>query len=143
MEIKLRGYLKQGLIVDLAKEDLSYTVLAQKYSVTTTAIHNFKQRNLEEITSAKEAIAAGIREEAIGLWVADKKNRLAVYKRHLEILDEQIEAGMDPVDVRGALKVQQAALHNIAEELGDLQVRVDQGGQVRLVIEGVSEEDLK
>lgn len=140
----LRGYKARLLKIDLAKGEETLERLGQKYGVSGPAVSKFKTANAEEIEDIKRQIAEGVRQEVVGLWVANKANRIAEYEKHLAILDEQIESdGLDATDVRGALKVAQQALRNVAEELGDLKVSVDVDGTVKYTVEGLNEEDLK
>jgi hypothetical protein len=140
----LRGHQERMLKLDLAKGDLSQEKLGKKYGVTGPAIHHFKERHLDAIMEIKAQLDNGVREEVAGLWIADKGNRIAEYQRQMDLLAEQLEDGsLEPSDFRGAMKVQQQALRNVAEELGDLKVQVEQGGELRFTVRGVDIEDLK
>jgi hypothetical protein len=143
VEHKLRGYQERLLKIDLAKGDLSQEKLAAKYGVTGPAIHHFKTRHAAAIAEIKAQIDEGVRAEIVGLWIADKANRIAEYQKDVELLTEQVVDGsLEPQDFRGAMKVKQAALRNVAEELGELKVQVETDGTVKYIVEGVNPEDL-
>lgn len=141
---KLRGHLKRALMIDLASGELSLERLGAKYGVTAPAVLHFRDRNLEEIAEIKKAIDDGVRAEIAGLWIADKTARIASYQSDVDLLTDQLEDGtLEPADFRGALKVKAQVLKQVAEELGDLRVSVDLGGEVRYSVNGVNPEELK
>lgn len=144
MTSAIRRHLKQPLIVDLAANEQSMAALGLKYGVSVQAISNFNRDYADEISQAKEAIQAGLRAETLGLWVADKKARLASYQKDVDRLEDELDSdGLDATDRRGAMKVKHGALRNVAEELGDLKVSVDVDGSVKYTVEGTNTEDLK
>jgi hypothetical protein len=140
----IRGHVKRAVLIDLAAGDLSLAAIGAKYGVSGQAILHHRDANLEEIAEIKAHITEGVRKEVAGLWIADKSARIAAYEYQMDLLAEQLEDGsLEPSDFRGAMKVQQQALRNVAEELGDLKVQVEQGGELRFTVRGVDIEDLK
>lgn len=121
----------------LAEGNLTHAKLAKRYDVHTSAITAFKARNLAQI----EEIKADLENQFAGLWIADKKQRVASLQRDAERCELLIETldEWSPCDCQdpecgakiynGAtlpklLKAKREALHAAAEELGQLPNRM-------------------
>lgn len=127
-----RAWVKQQLIRELAEGKLSQTHLATKYGVGQSGIAEFKRRHTAEVERAHDSL----HDEWVGLWVAEKRNRLA----GLQAKAEELE------DLPGARNAEVYAklLRDVAEELGDItnknKVEID---VVRYEITNIDTEDLK
>lgn len=149
----IRGAVRWGIIRDLA-EGKTQSSIARMYGLSQALISNFNRDHADEIGEVR-----GKLEDAYeGLWIADKRRRVAEYQ---DIATEMGEAGRtnelavedddDGTNQRAyistveARRAQMAALRSVADELGAIPQRVQvEGGQtpVRHVLEGVNTEDL-
>lgn len=137
----LRGHIALQLIRELAIGNESQDVLAEKYEVTQPAISDFKRRNADAIAQVK----ANLDDEFAGMWIAQKQNRVKVYQDDVERIVEQQETGATPpVMLIGLLRLKQAALKSVAEELGQLpgRVHINIQGDAKYSVEGVEVKDL-
>jgi hypothetical protein len=130
---------------DLAEGKESQTFLARKYGCDQAAVSRFKTENADEIAELR----AKVDDAYAGLWIADKKARVAYYQDDVEIVTTLIDNVGTGVrsnkEAAELLRARAAALKAVAEELGDLPVRVKlEGGAnpVRHVLEGVDTQDL-
>lgn len=153
-----RGWRKRWLILQLAKGDLSVYELGRVMNCRRQNVERFAERHRTEIEEAVRRLE----DEFVGLWVADKANRLAEYQQDIEDANEIISGEMgdagqpvepdplDPGDIDGEdpapssapvwVGIKQRALRAVAEELGQIpnRVRMDVGGQIATYrIEGV------
>lgn len=143
---KLRGWKIGALKRDLADGKESQAILGMKYGVSQQAVSDFAARHELEITAMREAA-----EDAYaGMWIADKRARMAVYmegaERVQELLQDVGNGARSNKEASELIRTQQAGLRAVAEELGDLpqRVRVEGGDTpVKHVIEGVDVEGLK
>ncbi|MET0426677.1 MAG: hypothetical protein ABW046_22610 [Actinoplanes sp.] len=146
----------------LAEGESSFAQLARQYGVAAVSIREFAQRHKETIDQMK----ANLADEYVGMWIADKNERLQRYQNTAEILERQIEAvdqgqmsikpsrDDDTVedgegglieDVSGPLSRLTRALNNtlkaVAEERGQLPTRMlvkaEEGGAVHVYGSGV------
>lgn len=128
-----RGWNKHKLMRELAIGEKKNYQLAKAYGVSTPAISEFKRRHKGEIEEVKEKMA----DEYVGLWVASKLSRLAVYQEAAE----KMAKGYTPRDAEVLVGILKA----VAEELGDLpartQVQVNTGDVTYAVI-GIDPDDL-
>jgi len=128
-----RAWVKTELIRELAAEKISQTNLAKRYGVGQSAIAEFKRRHLADINRLKDSL----NDEWAGLWIADKRNRIA----ELQSLAESL---IDMQPTARTAEVVAKLLRDAAEELGDItnknKVEMD---VVRYEINGVSLENLK
>jgi hypothetical protein len=148
-----------ALIRDLAEGKLTQARLADKYQASKEGIRDFAKRHKEDIEYAK----GHIEDKMLGLWVADKANRIAAYQDDIELTDEQLVAALegrlavsttdadgvttwerveDLSDVIGRLlRGKHRALRSVAEERGELPSRIalhmEDAAKVHHVIEGV------
>lgn len=169
---KLRGQVAYGLIRDLAEGTQSNARLARKYDVDVKSVANFKAKNAERIA----AVAADMENEFAGLWSAEKRRRIAEYEQDVALVNDSIEAQTAWIaelerrvlgtadgeydsdyarkqlpraerELGAMLKRKHAALHSIAEEMGQLPSRVNvqiTGGEQPVLhqIVGVDPNDL-
>ncbi len=140
-EAAIRGRRRLSILTDLASGDYTNVALAEKYGVSHTTIGNYAEKYRDRI----ETIRQDVTNELAGLWVAQKKNRLAEYEQQIEDLEEAAK-GLDPTEITPLIRAAQAALRAVAEELGDLPQRIkvesDTRSSVRYSIEGVDPKDL-
>jgi hypothetical protein len=137
------------LIRALATGEKTRAELARERGVTATAISEFRKRHADAIAE----VAANVADEYAGLWIAQKRERLAAYQQNAEIIAAEIEALRDgrvivhggeaddddaelgdsdtdePLnDVSGAIgrltRAYDRALRSVAEELGQLPTRM-------------------
>lgn len=138
----IRGAVKWGIIRDLA-EGKSQSSIARMYGVSQALISKFNTEHADEIGEVR-----GKLEDAYeGLWIADKKRRVAEYQAVAEEMRdlESESVAMGKVTVVEARRAQMAALRSVADELGAIPQRVQvEGGTnpVRHILEGVDPEAL-
>lgn len=134
--------VKLRLLRELALANKTQRQIAEEYDCAVSSVNEFMKRNAEAINDIRE----NAEDEFAGLWVAKKKNRIAAYEEQIAFLQERIDRGAED-DPQGALKVAQAALKMVAEEMGQLTARVavqaDVNARVQYVVEGVDTEALK
>lgn len=145
MEKKIRGWRIWALTKDLADGKETQTFLANKYGVSQPMVSRFAAEHADEIADLR----GKVEEAYAGLWIADKKARAAVYQEDADTVTQLLEnvgTGMrSNKEAAELLRARAAALKAVAEELGDLPVRVKlEGGAnpVRHVLEGVDTDDL-
>lgn len=136
----LRGHIALQLIRELAIGTLTQDELADKYEVTQPAISLFNKRNAEAIAQVK----ANLDDEFAGMWIAQKQNRVKVYQDDVERIAEQQETGVPQPLLIGLLRLKQAALKSVAEELGQLpgRVHISVQGDAKYSVEGVDVKDI-
>lgn len=130
-----RGWARSALIVELAKAEKTQVQLAQEFGVVQSAVSMFADRHREEIAAHR----ANIENELYGLWIADKRNRVAEYQSDVEAINDALENETDEKLLRAKL----AVMRQVAEELGQLKTQVDLAGKLTYVIEGVNMDALR
>ncbi len=159
-----RGHQRRMLIHELAVGAKNQRVLAAERGVSYQSIWEFSKRHAEEIEQAKAALDA----EFVGLWIADKRNRLAELQTMADDLLDLLAVAADTTppersaaaeaafgepdpttpDIGQVISLVTATnkiLRAAAEELGQIpnRVRMDLGGTVTTVrLEGVDLEAL-
>jgi hypothetical protein len=83
----LRGHVRLKLVHDLASGELSYAELAAKYGKAEQTIIGFASRHKEEIAELFEVMSS----EFEGLWLAEKRSRMAEYQQKYEDLESLLE----------------------------------------------------
>jgi hypothetical protein len=135
----LRGRAKLELIRDLAADESSIPELAAKYGRSVSGVKQLKARHLTEILAIRQRAA----NELVGLWIADKVNRVAEYEADVEAVNDALRAdGLDP----NLLRAKHRALRSVAEELGALPTRpavVVDSVHVTYTVEGIDPEALR
>jgi ParB-like chromosome segregation protein Spo0J len=133
-----RPWIRWRLVRELAEKTHTRATLARRYGVTRSSMTEFAQRHAADI----EAVERQIEDEMAGLWIAQKRNRVAVYQQNVEDIAALVDRDIDPktaprktsddneLIIVGAklpslLRVQAQILRNVAEELGQLTVRVE------------------
>lgn len=151
-----RGWTRRQLVHELARKEVPRSKLAEKYRVYPSAITQFADRHAEEIREVER----DIENEFAGLWIADKRNRLAELMTDVEQLNEVMADTLDPgpdekpettiarfANLTKMMKVKQSALRAAADELGAIpqrvDVSVDSRQTIRYEIAGVDMEALK
>jgi hypothetical protein len=134
-----RGHVKVELIRLLAAGEDTYTSLAARFGVAQPSISAFAKRHAERIAD----VSAKLDEEFAGLWVAEKRNRIAELQEQVDRVTELItdpekaaKAGVGAAEME---RVIQTALRAVSEELGQLpaRVQVQHSGQMEIVVSGV------
>lgn len=123
-----RGSTKYRLQRALAEDKYSQRELAKQFGVSQQAISLFKTKWSEVI----EEIRQDTENEFAGLYLADKKNRIAEYLQSVEDLSDKPQYA----------RSHHNALRSIAEELGQLRHNVESNVNVTYDMPGVSKEDL-
>lgn len=149
-----RGHTKFEVIGHLAKGELTMRTLAEMYNVSVSSIHEFKVRHIHEI----DAIKADIESEMVGLWIAQKRNRIAEYEADVEMVNDTLDLIPPEVIAAGGKRgetlptpelftAKHRAMKSVAEELGQLPNRITMSGEVGTTvnysIDGVDLEELK
>lgn len=106
----LRGYKKLELMRHLATGEHSQAYLAELYDLTESGVSAFKRRNAQEI----QEIVDNIDDRFAGMWIAKKEKRIAEYLSQVELVQDSTDADAP------MLRVAQAALRAVADELGDI-----------------------
>jgi hypothetical protein len=130
----IRGRHRLALLRDLAVGDFTAAELAEKYDRAVGTINTFKYNHKAEIAE----IRSNPDDEFAGLWIAQKKNRIAVYQSQVDRLEESDDPKL--------LARSQTALRSVAEELGQLPNKSTvaiETPKLQVQIEGISDEDLK
>lgn len=117
-----RGRNRIFLLRDLALGAESQKDLAFKYGVTPMAISAFAAAHGEEITD----IRGDLESEWAGIWVADRKLRLAEIQQLIEDMSDQVAeevagAGLSKDIGVPLVKTLLAAYDQVARELGQIQ----------------------
>lgn len=134
---KLRGHKKWQLIRLLASGNKTQKELGEQFGVSQATISQFNRNFADEIAAVK----ADLDDEFAGMWLAEKRSRVAEYEASLERSARNAELDPNP----NWEKQVHTALRNVAEELGQLPTRfkVDHGDQtVRVFVEGADTDKL-
>lgn len=119
-----RPQYRPRLIGDLAARE-PYEKLAERYDVAVSSISDFAKRHRAEI----ETQAADLENQFAGLWIADKRARLAAYQEDVERCDREIRAGrrlgITPQELAPAYAAKHRALDAAAKELGAYRQVID------------------
>jgi hypothetical protein len=145
-----KPWVRLPLMRALAAGEKTQTALAAEYGATQPSVSDFARRHADEITALREKLD----DEWAGLWVATKRNRLAVYQESIERISGALEKFWESYEGEptestltedGKLTTVQAKLlRQVAEEVGDLRQDVNVTGQMlHHVIEGVDLGDLE
>lgn len=103
---------KLNLLRDLAKGEETSPQLSKRYGITAQRIREIKMENKQKVAE----IAADLDSQFAGLWVADKRARLAFYEAELERIAS--------IGHHEWVKAKAQLLKNIAEEVGQLPPRM-------------------
>lgn len=117
------------LIRQLALNEATQTELAAEYGCTQSAISQFAKRHAAEIEYQRNRAA----DEWAGLWIADKRNRVAEYQSEVERINAALDNETDPQLLRAKVSV----MRQVAEELGQLKQEIEVTGRLTYVVEGV------
>lgn len=118
-----RGRTKVFLLRELAMGAVSKGTLAERLGVSVMAISVFEKRHAAEIA----LVRADLENKWAGLWIAEKRDRLAELQQMYEDNDVLLADGaMMPADANALRRVQLSILDQAAKELGDLPKPLDQ-----------------
>ncbi len=140
-----RGHTKIVAIRDLAS-GMSLNEMSEKYNVHRDTIISFKKRYKDDILALKKAVEA----EVVGLWIADRTNRMYEYQQAAEDLEAAVQsliqdgATLTKDDI-GFLAEKRKIFRAVAEELGQLPPRnaVEvHGASVTYNFEGIDPDDI-
>ena len=143
-----RGHVKMTLMMYLAEEFHTHEQLASIFKVERSRIAQFARVNQSQIEELRKEILADVKEQLTHLWVARKDYRLGEYQQSIEDIEEWILRSImyGRVPDTQLLKTKFAALHAVAEELGDLPTRVaitQNTTTVNYSLEGVDIDNLR
>jgi predicted transcriptional regulator len=130
-----RGWAKSRLILELAQQEKTQVQLAREYGVTQGSVSEFATRHADEITHQRSKIE----DEWIGLWIADKRNRVAEAQADVDAINAALQGLPDDKLLRTKL----AIMRQVAEELGQLRDIVEVGGKLTYIVQGVAPETLR
>lgn len=117
-----RGEVTEQLIHSLATKDMSAVKLAERFGVTRGSINNFKLRHADEIEKYKSELRSKVQDE----WIFDKTQRVLKLQKIVTDTEKDLEVAAksgSSVPRAENRRVQIQALHNAAEELGELYAR--------------------
>lgn len=130
-------WVRRKLIHELARGEKTQTQLGQEYRVDQSAISLFNTRHADKI----DAVRGDLENQFAGLWVAEKRNRLATLEDLVEKVQELVD---DPATRMDAARHIKDLLRGVSEELGQIPnratIQVAQPVTVRL--EGVDTDAL-
>lgn len=129
------GGTRARLVLELAQGDKHQRQLAAEYGCVQSAIAEFKARHLDEIESRRERLA----DEWAGIWIADKRSRIVEAQADVEAINDALSSEPDPQLLRAKL----AIMRQVAEELGQLTEKIELGGKLTYVVEGVNLDALR
>lgn len=137
-------HVELKLIQQLASGKYTQRELAREYGVSGVAVYLFNKRHKQRI----EQVKADLENEMAGLWIAEKKNRVAHYQAMSEAVDTSIEIAMNMGDVAPyqLVKIKAKLLEAVAGELGQLPARLAQNisaEKITYLIPGIDLEKLK
>jgi hypothetical protein len=136
-----KPWVRIQLIHEIARNEMTERQLAKKYGCAPSAINAFKQRHRGDI----DEVRADLENEFSGIWIADKKSRLAVYASDVERIEELEQLGREIDAALTAAK--HRALRSVAEEMGHLPNRMNVSGEVTTKVSyevvGVDPESLR
>lgn len=140
-EPKLAGRHKLKTLRLLA-EGISHKQVALEMDCDPSAVTYFAARYKDDI----EAKRANLDDEWAGLWIADKRQRVAVLAQIAEDMESELSTENYEGSTTEGRRVVMAALKQAAEELGQLVGKADlthkQEVKYRLQVDGASEGDL-
>lgn len=124
-----RGHRKQAILRDLAEGMMTQTAIAEKYGVTRGRISQLA--NWPEHRRIIDEMKKNLDDQFAGMWVAQKKHRIADYQQQIEDIDETMRNALtvDPALVRARA----ALVRSVAEEMAQLPNRVTVQVQKRRV----------
>jgi hypothetical protein len=121
----IRGVLRTELVRDLALGAETHAQLAEKYGRSTQAVHQFAQRNRDEIRRAKQALVADPKDEYAGVAIAKKWYRVADADQDLAHIEERLQdPNLTDTQRKGYLNLKSKLRREVAEERGELPSRI-------------------
>lgn len=124
-----RGWAKARLILELAQGEKTQVQLAREYGCDHSGISRFASRHADEIETRRTDLA----NEWAGLWVTEKRSRMAEYQDDVEAINNALTDEPDEKLLRAKL----AIMRQVAEELGQLKDVVQLEGQLTFRVDGI------
>ena len=122
----IRGEQREELVQDLARGDLTHAQLAEKYGRHPQAIAQFAVRNKAEIAVIQAGHNKALHERLAAIPIADQARRIAVNGLlRDDLLDQLEDPNLDLVHRNRLTKTAMALNRAVAEEMGDLNARLD------------------
>lgn len=141
-KVIMRGHKLQQALRLLAQGDMSHEKIAERFGVTRRRISQINAEHRERV----EEIRADIENEFAGLWVADKKNRVAEYQEDLDAINEKLATFKNlNEDAQSWIRLRDKLMRAVSEELGQIPNKMSvksDNKHVRYTLEGVDPEDL-
>jgi hypothetical protein len=138
-----KPWIRVKLIREIALSGKTERQLAEEYDCAPSSINEFKKRHAERINAVREDAS----NEFAGIWIADKAKRIETYMAQVEYIEGKIADGTAGEDEAALLRLSQAGLKSVAEEMGQLTARVavnaDVAAKVNYEVVGVDTEALK
>lgn len=137
----LTGRNKLAVLRSLATGDRTKAQIARDYGVHRATVVLFARRHARDIDEMRDRLD----DEFAGLWIVQKRARLAEIEWQLEIIDSSIkdlaEQGQYDMDL---MRVKASLMKQASEELGQLPPRQQVvSAHVTHVVEGFSTDELK
>lgn len=152
---ELVGYIRMELLHGLVRGE-NTMALSRRLGIDRSAVTKFRKRE----AAAIEALSSELANEFTGLWIVEKRNRIAEYQRDVEQINDLLadsaairaEYEFDDDDEVSAVKITDTGatalmrtkariLRNVSEEMGQLPsratVQVIQPVQVAYHVSGV------
>lgn len=123
------GWARKSVIRDLAAAEKSQNQIAAEYGVSQGSVSEFAARHRDEIERHRQHLD----DEWYGLWIAQKRHRVAEYQADVERITDALDNETDPALLRAKL----AILRQTAEELGQFKQEIEVTGTLTYVVEGV------
>lgn len=148
---RYRGRRRDALLLDLAMEALSYQEIAEREEFEARDLEAFAAEFQAEIVEIREAMVNRTSIDVAGLWIANKRKRVAEIQATIEDIDEIIQtlrqSGVPwSRSHRDMERVKLDLYRQVADELGAYPQRqaapVRQGAAVHYVIESEDTEAL-
>lgn len=117
-KLPVSGHRFMQLVRELAEQGKPQRLIAEAWGVSQPSISAFAQRNAHVIKQVQDDLD----NEMAGLWIAEKRARLAEYEADTDAINEHMhKKGLDDK----LLGAKHRALKNAAEEMGQLPARMN------------------
>jgi hypothetical protein len=143
---KVRGAKKLTLQMELAKQEKTHKELAQEYGVGRIGITQFARRYKAEIAAIRAGLLEEVLEDGCGLWIAEKRMRLAEHQDTVEYVDSRLAAYESGINAASLIREKTNALRATAEELGQIPEKPaapPTSSHSEYVVKGVSTDELQ
>ena len=139
-----RGHERRRLIMDLAMGEAAHREIARREQISLADLQDFAREHEREIAEAQQVLLGKLAEEAAGLWVSNKANRIAEYQDEIEEIRDYLAELRDNGIMwsrahRDMVRAYLDLFRQVADELGAYPQRQSaparQGQTVHYVIE--------